>query len=283
MLVGRTAGRTSGRAPRRWGLPPARVTSPRKGLQPRVASTHTSPCTPVEKGVDDRPHKRALSGLCRQSHPMTSTWLSGERTPRPNYFGSTPVDGRCRRSERCRRPESGRGSTGLSPSCAQGARVSSTRCPGLSPGGVDGGLPRRRRGCLGCSEPPTTTSAPDPHPGPVRRGRAAGAVGGRPYRRRRPPSSHPSHPQHACEVPCEPDRVRAWPMPGAVGARLPGDRNPPQDMAAEQSVLGAMMISKDAIADVAEVVRGADSTGRATRPSTTRSSTSTDGASRPTW
>ena len=37
-----------------------------------------------------------------------------------------------------------------------------------------------------------------------------------------------------------------------------GDRTPPQDMAAEQSVLGAMMISKDAIADVAEVLRGVD-------------------------
>ncbi len=36
------------------------------------------------------------------------------------------------------------------------------------------------------------------------------------------------------------------------------DRTPPQDMAAEQSVLGAMMISKDAIADVAEVLRGVD-------------------------
>jgi replicative DNA helicase len=46
----------------------------------------------------------------------------------------------------------------------------------------------------------------------------------------------------------------AWvPEPGS-----PGDRTPPQDMAAEQSVLGSMMISKDAIADVAEVVRGAD-------------------------
>ena len=33
---------------------------------------------------------------------------------------------------------------------------------------------------------------------------------------------------------------------------------PPQDDHAEQSVLGAMMISKDAIADVVEVVRGAD-------------------------
>ena len=35
-------------------------------------------------------------------------------------------------------------------------------------------------------------------------------------------------------------------------------RTPPQDMAAEQSVLGAMLISKDAIADVVEVVRGPD-------------------------
>jgi replicative DNA helicase len=46
----------------------------------------------------------------------------------------------------------------------------------------------------------------------------------------------------------------SWiPEPGSAG-----DRTPPQDMAAEQSVLGAMMISKDAIADVAEVLRGVD-------------------------
>jgi replicative DNA helicase len=51
----------------------------------------------------------------------------------------------------------------------------------------------------------------------------------------------------------------AWPMPGSMPEPgSPGDRTPPQDMAAEQSVLGAMMISKDAIADVAEVLRGAD-------------------------
>ncbi len=36
------------------------------------------------------------------------------------------------------------------------------------------------------------------------------------------------------------------------------DRTPPQDLAAEQSVLGAMMMSKDAIADVVELVRGVD-------------------------
>ncbi|WP_370250140.1 replicative DNA helicase [Nocardioides sp.] len=41
-------------------------------------------------------------------------------------------------------------------------------------------------------------------------------------------------------------------------ARSGGGRTPPQDMAAEQSVLGAMLISKDAIAESAEVVRGVD-------------------------
>ncbi|WGX96741.1 replicative DNA helicase [Nocardioides sp. L-11A] len=44
----------------------------------------------------------------------------------------------------------------------------------------------------------------------------------------------------------------------APGEAPSGGRTPPQDMAAEQSVLGAMMISKDAIADVVEVLRGAD-------------------------
>jgi replicative DNA helicase len=51
----------------------------------------------------------------------------------------------------------------------------------------------------------------------------------------------------------------AWQVPGGVAEPgSAGDRTPPQDMAAEQSVLGAMMISKDAIADVAEVLRGVD-------------------------
>ncbi len=36
------------------------------------------------------------------------------------------------------------------------------------------------------------------------------------------------------------------------------DRTPPQDVPAEQSVLGAMMMSKDAIANVVEVVKGRD-------------------------
>ena len=38
--------------------------------------------------------------------------------------------------------------------------------------------------------------------------------------------------------------------------RSPNDRTPPQDNAAEQSVLGAMLISKDEIANVTEVLRG---------------------------
>ena len=45
--------------------------------------------------------------------------------------------------------------------------------------------------------------------------------------------------------------------PGERPSR-PGDRTPPQDDAAEQSVLGAMLLSKDAIADVVEVLRGPD-------------------------
>lgn len=36
------------------------------------------------------------------------------------------------------------------------------------------------------------------------------------------------------------------------------DRTPPQDNAAEQSVLGSMLLSKDAIADVVETIRGVD-------------------------
>jgi replicative DNA helicase len=36
------------------------------------------------------------------------------------------------------------------------------------------------------------------------------------------------------------------------------DRQPPQDVQAEQSVLGGMLLSKDAIADVVEVLRGTD-------------------------
>lgn len=46
-------------------------------------------------------------------------------------------------------------------------------------------------------------------------------------------------------------------IPRAVEVSAP-DRTPPNDIAAEQSVLGAMLLSKDAIADVVELVREAD-------------------------
>ncbi|MGZ4429413.1 MAG: DnaB-like helicase N-terminal domain-containing protein, partial [Nocardioidaceae bacterium] len=45
---------------------------------------------------------------------------------------------------------------------------------------------------------------------------------------------------------------------GEYGGGRGGDRTPPQDNDAEQSVLGSMLLSKDAIADVIESVRGTD-------------------------
>src|SRR3954467_7844947 len=51
-------------------------------------------------------------------------------------------------------------------------------------------------------------------------------------------------------------------MPGGPGgdgpARMDQDRTPPQDLVAEQCVLGGMLLSKDAIADVVEVLRPGD-------------------------
>jgi len=46
--------------------------------------------------------------------------------------------------------------------------------------------------------------------------------------------------------------------PPGEAPRAGGDRTPPQDNAAEQSVLGSMLLSKDAIADVNEILRGTD-------------------------
>ena len=46
--------------------------------------------------------------------------------------------------------------------------------------------------------------------------------------------------------------------PGPGADLSPFDRQPPQDLTAEQSVLGGMLLSKDAIADVVEVLRPDD-------------------------
>ncbi|AZC12737.1 replicative DNA helicase [Microbacterium sp. ABRD28] len=43
-----------------------------------------------------------------------------------------------------------------------------------------------------------------------------------------------------------------------MGGRREPERTPPHDMAAEQSTLGGMLLSKDAVADVIETLRGAD-------------------------
>jgi replicative DNA helicase len=45
---------------------------------------------------------------------------------------------------------------------------------------------------------------------------------------------------------------------GSAGPAPEFDRTPPQDIPAEQSVLGGMLLSADAIADVIEVLRGSD-------------------------
>jgi len=52
--------------------------------------------------------------------------------------------------------------------------------------------------------------------------------------------------------------VVAMSGPGGSPGSVELDRTPPQDMAAEQCALGGMLLSKDAIADVVEVVRPAD-------------------------
>jgi replicative DNA helicase len=51
--------------------------------------------------------------------------------------------------------------------------------------------------------------------------------------------------------------VTELPLPHGSSDR-PFERTPPQDIAAEQSVLGGMLLSKDAIADVIEVIKGND-------------------------
>ena len=53
------------------------------------------------------------------------------------------------------------------------------------------------------------------------------------------------------------------------------DRTPPNNVAAEQCVLGGMLLSKDAISDVIDVIRLPTITGPPTRSSTKRSSTCT--------
>ena len=52
--------------------------------------------------------------------------------------------------------------------------------------------------------------------------------------------------------------MTAQPLDTTAPTRGTFDRQPPQDLTAEQSVLGGMLLSKDAIADVVEVLRPED-------------------------
>ncbi|MBK8464069.1 MAG: replicative DNA helicase [Nigerium sp.] len=56
------------------------------------------------------------------------------------------------------------------------------------------------------------------------------------------------------------DQRIEWPNDAVAFERSPspGDRTPPQDLAAEKSALGAMLLSKDAIGEVTEVLKGRD-------------------------
>ena len=49
-----------------------------------------------------------------------------------------------------------------------------------------------------------------------------------------------------------------WAAAGPSDPPRQFDRQPPQDLAAEQSVLGGMLLSKDAIADVVEELSTVD-------------------------
>jgi replicative DNA helicase len=70
----------------------------------------------------------------------------------------------------------------------------------------------------------------------------------------------PPEPARASEPPrpAEPSRPGEQRREAAPKSDGQFDRTPPQDVAAEQCVLGGMMLSKDAIADVVEIVRTGD-------------------------
>jgi replicative DNA helicase len=69
-----------------------------------------------------------------------------------------------------------------------------------------------------------------------------------------PASSYEPEPPFAVDGPI----TGPWQPRGIGGGGGGGDRTPPQDNEAEMSVLGSMLISKDAIAEVIESVRGTD-------------------------
>ncbi len=95
-------------------------------------------------------------------------------------------------------------------------------------------------------EPATVASRPAEPAPPPEPPRAT-----EPARQAEPP--RPGEPPRTAEAPRPAEQRRDAPKPDGQF-----DRTPPQDVAAEQCVLGGMMLSKDAIADVVEIVRTGD-------------------------
>ena len=93
-----------------------------------------------------------------------------------------------------------------------------------------------------------------------------------------------ARPESRPQSPGGPGGHRRRPSGGGGPPRDGGfDKSPPQDIAAEQSVLGGMLLSKDAIADVVEILKTPRLLPAGARArSSTPSSICTAGASRPT-
>ncbi|TIC89349.1 replicative DNA helicase [Nocardioides sp. GY 10113] len=169
--------------------------------------------------------------------------------------------------------EAGGISTGRSPGSAQRSCVSSTPLTRLSPRLVDNDLPPAGRCAVvsppafrfrGCVRPRVQAADPyrarfSPRLEDVARWRADSSAHAR-YGRRGRLAVSVTETGSRPWTDDPPEDFGDGPAPYAPGEapQRPGDRTPPQDMAAEQSVLGAMLISKDAIADVVEVLRGVD-------------------------
>ena len=203
----------------------------------------------VDNHVEHRP-----VGRCRQRSPRSARWRAGERESPLTISQSTPVETLFRRSEACDDRRAAAGPQLVSTPCAQPERVVHHRgrlIHRCTASAVENGACAALRTALGSPRLSIAVGA----------GLRCDQTGRTPTATRVSPARR-----------CQRERLRS-PMcrtcrsrrraPTATGApaarRRAGDatvvrvdRTPPQDMAAEQSVLGAMLLSKDAIADVTE-------------------------------
>ena len=264
----------SGRRTRIW-VPTVAASAHSRASPPGRAYSVETPLTCGYVG-------RGASSTSRPSrtHPATKNL--------PPIFCPQPVDERFRRSEGV--------SASITPVRPQGCPQPVHSEPGvvhghrqLSTGPVDNGGCRcglrrpvrcgRRSSSQFAGASGTGLSVAGPSVGHVGPGRTVGdRRGGMGERHRADDRGVPDEPSFE-ELGRRSRAVRA----GRARPARPDDRTPPQDIAAEQSRARRMLISKDAIADVVEV----DPRHRLLPPgardrSTTRSSTCTAAASRPT-